>query len=254
MTTQLDDLSYKETLDKLQFRIRAHKEFANFDVSDWIEEFVERKQRTAIFDLGCGNGNHLGIYLKHVGRAGRVVGLDREPSLIDKARQKFGVLNLELHVASMDDPLPFADESFDLCFSNFAIYNAKNPRFTISELKRVLQPDGEIILIGPTSNNARELHEFQTRLTGQPVDEVILVRSDRIRREIVPLVREAFGNSSQQILNARLTFPNAEEFVLYFQSTLFSERTNGVTRERMLSSVPRDLVVSKEMVAATATK
>jgi len=254
MTPQLDALSYKETLDKLQYRIRAHKEFANFDVSDWIEEFVGRKQRTAIFDLGCGNGNHLGIYLKHIGRAGRVVGLDREQSLIDHARQKFGAPNLELHVASMDDPLPFADESFDLCCSNFAIYNARDPRFTICELKRVLQPGGEIVLIGPTSNNACELHEFNTRLTGQPVDEVILVRSDRIRREIVPMVREVFGNSSEEILDSRLTFPSAEEFVLYFQSTLFYERTNGVTREQMLPSVPRDLVVSKEMVAATATK
>ncbi|MGH8584104.1 MAG: class I SAM-dependent methyltransferase [Gammaproteobacteria bacterium] len=254
MTPQPDNLSYKETLGKLQFRIRAHKEFANFDVSDWIEEFVGRKQRTAIFDLGCGNGNHLGIYLKHVGRAGRVVGLDREPSLIDEARRNFGAANLELHAASMDDPLPFADESFDLCFSNFAIYNAKNPRLTIAELKRVLQPGGEIVLIGPTRNNARELHEFNTRLTGQPVDEVILVRSDRIRREIVPIVREVFGNPSEEILHSRLTFPNAEEFVLYFQSTLFYERTNGVTREQMLSSVPRDLVVSKEMIAATATK
>ncbi|MGH8760127.1 MAG: class I SAM-dependent methyltransferase, partial [Burkholderiales bacterium] len=153
-----------------------------------------------------------------------------------------------------DDPLPFADESFDLCSSNFSIYNAKDPRFTISELKRVLQPGGEIVLIGPTRNNARELHEFNTRLTGQPVDEVILVRSDRIRREIVPIVREVFGNPSEEILHSRLTFPNAEEFVLYFQSTLFYERTNGVTREQMLSSVPRDLVVSKEMIAATATK
>ena len=40
------DLSYKEKLDKLQIRIRAHKEFANFDVSDWIDQFVARKPRT----------------------------------------------------------------------------------------------------------------------------------------------------------------------------------------------------------------
>jgi ubiquinone/menaquinone biosynthesis C-methylase UbiE len=244
----MTDLSYKESLDKLQIRIRAHKEFANFDVSDWIEDFVGKKPRKAIFDLGCGDGNHLGIYLKH---AERVAGLDREPALIEEARRKFGS---QLHVGSMDDPLPFDDESFDLCFSNFAIYNAKDPRFTISELKRVLQSGGEVVLIGPTGNSAREIHDFNARLTGQPVDEVIVVRADRIRREIVPVLREIFGNASEEILSSRLIFPSPEEFVLYFQSTMFYERISGISREQMLAAVPRDLVVSKEMVVARAMK
>ena len=206
------DVSMKESLRKLEVRIRAHRESANFDVSDWIEGYVGRKPRTAILDLGCGNGNHLGIYLEHVGREGRGVGL----------------------------------------VSSFAIYNAADPRSTIRELQRVAQPGAEIVLIGPTSGNARELHDLNARLTGRPVDELILVRSDRIRREIVPIVREVFGNSREEILSSRLTFPSPEQFVQYFESTLFCERLEGVTREQMLSSVPRDLVVSKEMIAAVA--
>jgi SAM-dependent methyltransferase len=83
------DLSYKENLDKLQVRIRAHKEFANFDIGDWIAEYVGRAPRRAIFDLGCGNGNHLGIYLEGVGASGTVAGLDREARLIDEARGKY---------------------------------------------------------------------------------------------------------------------------------------------------------------------
>ena len=36
------DLSYREQRDKLADRIRAHKQFANFDVADWIEEALQR--------------------------------------------------------------------------------------------------------------------------------------------------------------------------------------------------------------------
>src|SRR5262249_48866675 len=147
-----------------------------------------------------------------------------------------------------------ADESFDLCISNFAIYNARDPRCTIRELRRVLRPGGEIALVGSTHNNARELHEFTSRLTGRPVEERILVRSDRIRREIAPVVREVFGSAAEELLQSRLVFPNAAEFVAYFESTLFAERCAEVTREQMLALVPRDLVVSKEMVAVTAAK
>src|SRR5213076_2998678 len=127
----MTDLSYVEKQDRLNDRIRAHKRFANFDIDEWIERFLRRRERRDIFDLGCGNGNHLGLYLACVPPSGTVTGLDREPSLIEEARQKYsGATNLDLRVGSMDDPLPFGDASFDLILCNFAIYNASSPRKT----------------------------------------------------------------------------------------------------------------------------
>jgi ubiquinone/menaquinone biosynthesis C-methylase UbiE len=253
------DLSYKEKLDKLQIRIRAHKEFANFDVGDWISEFAARKPRTAILDLGCGNGNHLGIYLQHVGDKGRVVGLDREAKLIAEARETHPDKRLELLVGSMDDRLPFDDATFDLCFSNFAIYNASNPRSTLSELRRVMKPGAELVLIGPTRNNATELYTYNERLTGKAIDEITLIRTDRLRQEIEPIVRDVFGNASEEVLSSRLTFPNADEFLLYFQSTMLYEEGAeklGVTKQQMVDALPSDAThtVSKEMLAVIATR
>jgi SAM-dependent methyltransferase len=254
------DLSYKEKLDRLQVRIRAHKEFANLDISDWIAEFVRRAPRRAIFDLGCGDGNHLGIYLSGVGPGGKVAGLDREARLIDELRKKYpDAKHIDLRVGSMDDPLPFAEATFDLCFSNFAIYNAANPRFTIAELERVMAPGGELVLIGPTSNNARELYVYNERLTGKAIDEITLVRTDRIRQEILPIVEDTFPRVEQEIVNSFLTFPTRDEFLLYFRSTQLYEETaekRGMTLEQMTAAMPqeRDIVLSKEMVAVVAKK
>jgi ubiquinone/menaquinone biosynthesis C-methylase UbiE len=254
------DLSYKEQLDKLQVRIRAHKEFANFDVGDWIEEFVARKPRQAIFDLGCGNGNHLGIYLRNIAPGGRVVGLDREQRLIDQARETYaGESALELRVGTMDEELPFPDATFDLAFSNFAIYNANDPHSTLRELYRVLKPGGELVLIGPTMHNAKELYDYNEKLTGIAIDEVTLIRTDRLRREIEPLVQQIFGNAEEEVLNSYLRFPNADEFLLYFRSTMVYEETaekKGVTMEQMHAALPpgHDLIVSKEMLAVIAKK
>jgi ubiquinone/menaquinone biosynthesis C-methylase UbiE len=251
------DLSYKEQLDKLQVRIRAHKEFANFDISDWIDEYAGRKPRKAILDLGCGNGNHLGIYLKH---AETVAGLDREKRLVDEARETYaGAKNLDLRVGSMDDPLPWPDETFDLCFSNFAIYNATEPRKTLQELKRVMTRGGELVLIGPTINNAREIYDYNERLTGQRIDEITLIRTDRLRREILPLVNEVFGAAEEEVINSFLKFPSREEFLLYFKSTMVYEETaekRGVTQQQMLDAFPPNppLIISKEMLAVTARK
>jgi len=254
------DLSYKEKADKLQVRIRAHKEFANFDINDWIDQFARRKPRTAIFDLGCGNGNHLGIYLQHVGISGLVAGLDREQRLVDEARKTYATAkNLDLRVGSMDDPLPFADKTFDLCFSNFAIYNASDARRTLHELKRLMKPGAELVLIGPTINNAREIYAYNEKLTGQAIDDITLIRTDRLRREILPIVREVFGNADEEVINSFLRFPNADEFLSYFQSTMVYEETaerRGVTREQMMSALTQkhDIIVSKEMLAVITSR
>ena len=254
------DLSYTESLDKLQIRIRAHKEFANFDVAIWIDEFCARSPRSRILDIGCGSGNHLGIYGKHAGRAGRVVGLDRESRLVEVARAAHRDLpQVEVVVGSMDAPLPFSDASFDLCCSNFAIYNASDPRATLAEILRVLEPGGQVVLIGPTSNNALEIYEYNERLTGVAIDPITLARTDRLRQEILPIVRDLFADVTEEVLNSCLTFPDADEFLRYFQSTMVYEETaekRGVTLEEMRAAMPQveRPEVSKEMLAVVATR
>ena len=72
------DISYQETQDRLENRIRAHKLFGNVEISDWIDVFLTHRRPVNILDLGCGDGNHLGLYLRHVRAAGTVTGIDRD--------------------------------------------------------------------------------------------------------------------------------------------------------------------------------
>jgi len=250
----MTDLSYHEQRDKLDIRIRAHKLFANIDIDDFIEEFLSRAPRRAILDIGCGNGHHLGMYLRHVGPKGRVLGIDRERGLVDTARAAYAdTPNVEVIVGSMDDRLPAGDASFDLAFSNFAIYNARNPRATLLEIRRVLEPRGEVVLIGPTARNAYEIYEYNARLTGTAIDPITLVRTDRLRQEILPIARDVFGSVREEIVNSFLTFPTADDFLAYFKATMLYEEGAeklGVTDDAMRRALPadRDIVLSKEML------
>ncbi len=250
----MTDLSYHEQRDKLDVRIRAHKLFANIDIDDFIEEFLSRAPRRAILDIGCGNGHHLGMYLRHVGPNGLVMGIDREPGLVDTARASYAdAPNVKVIVGSMDDPLPADDASFDLAFSNFAIYNARDPRSTLLEAKRVLEPGGELVLIGPTRRNAYEIYEYNARLTGTAIDPITLVRTDRLRQEILPIARAVFGSVREEVVNSFLTFPTADDFLAYFKATMLYEEGAeklGVTDNAMRRALPaeRDIVLSKEML------
>jgi ubiquinone/menaquinone biosynthesis C-methylase UbiE len=258
-TEQLSpDLSYREKQGRLADRIRAHKLFANLDIADWIRDFLARRKRSRIFDLGCGDGNHLGLYLESVGPSGSVSGLDREPSLIAACRERYPeARNLDLRVGSMDDRLPYSDNAFDLSFSNFAIYNARNLRATLGELNRCTERGGEVVLIGPTGGNARELYEYNKRLTGVAIDPVTEVRADRLLREVAPVARDIFAELREERVYSELTFPSADEFVRYFRATMLYEtgaEKSGYTVEQLLAACgPAPIVVSKEMVAVISS-
>jgi ubiquinone/menaquinone biosynthesis C-methylase UbiE len=254
------DLSYKEKHDRLATRIRAHKEFANIDISDWVAEFLARRPRHRILDLGCGDGNHIGLYLEAVGPTGTVVGLDREERLLAVAAERYGPpANLDLRAGSMDDPLPFPDGHFDLCLSLFAIYNAADVAATLGELSRVMSAGAELVLVGPTANNARELYDFNERLTGERTDPITFIRTDRLRQEVLPKVEDVFGHARTEVVNSRLTFPDQDEFLAYYCSTMLYEEgaeKQGYKMEQMRDACEgtTDIVVSKEMLVVTSSK
>jgi ubiquinone/menaquinone biosynthesis C-methylase UbiE len=47
-----------------------------------------------------------------------------------------------------NDPLPFADESFDLVWCTEVIEHVMKPEFTLAEINRVLKPGGKLLLLG----------------------------------------------------------------------------------------------------------
>ncbi len=254
------DISYQETQDRLASRIRAHKLFGNFEIGEWIDAFLSRYTPRRVLDLGCGDGNHLGLFLRHVGPEGTVTGIDRDGGLIARARERHaGADRLSLHVGSMDERLPFADGAFDLCMANFSIYNARDAAFTLGELLRVLEPGGELVMIGPAPGNVMELYEFNEKVTGRRVDEKTLRRTERIVKEILPLALQIFGRVRAEVLNSVLSFPDAQEFVRYFCSTLLYEEIaerEGYSPADLIAHCPAGgpIPVSKEMVAVAATK
>ncbi|WP_433520602.1 class I SAM-dependent methyltransferase [Nocardia pseudovaccinii] len=254
------DLSFHEKDGRLASRIRANKLFGDFDLDAWIAEHVDGFRWNSVLDIGCGNGNHLGIYLRSSPSTGRIVGIDRDLALLTQARTRYGgAPRLELLQNSMDEPLPFADNTFGLVISVFAIYNARNPTTTLHEIHRVMQHGAHLTLIGPTVDNGKELYEFNERLTEQRIDERTMARSRRLTDEFLPIVDEVFDSCDHHTIEANLIFPDRHEFLRYYTSTMLYEETaekRGYSLSAMedACSSTHDLRLSKETVVITALK
>jgi Methylase involved in ubiquinone/menaquinone biosynthesis len=105
-------------------------------------ELINNKK---VLDIACGEG--YGSNLMAV-NATYVTGIDINEEIITKAREKYKRPNLEF-LQGNAEKLPFDDNSFDIVVSFETIEHLENHQALFSEIKRVLKPDGILIISTP---------------------------------------------------------------------------------------------------------
>jgi arsenite methyltransferase len=106
------------------------------------------KAGETVLDLGSGAGFDCFLASPKVGSTGKVIGVDMTPEMIDKARRnaKDGAYqNVEFRLGEIEN-LPVADNSVDIIISNCVINLSTDKSRVFSEAKRVLKPDGRIMV------------------------------------------------------------------------------------------------------------
>lgn len=97
-----------------------------------------------VLDVGCGSGP-LSAWMASHG-ATEVVGFDTSARMVDLAEQK-QIDRASFRVADLRQPLSFlADRSFDLAVASLVLHYLHDWVGPLRELRRVLKPDGELIL------------------------------------------------------------------------------------------------------------
>jgi ubiquinone/menaquinone biosynthesis C-methylase UbiE len=98
-----------------------------------------------VLDVGCGNGYVLSCYV----RAGaRAFGVDLTRTAVELARTRFGLSGLTGTFLQADaERLPCAAESFDLVTSMGVLHHTPDIERAVREIRRVLRPGGEILLM-----------------------------------------------------------------------------------------------------------
>jgi arsenite methyltransferase len=122
-----------------------------------------------VLDLGCGAGTDLLIAAQMIGPAGRAIGVDMTPSMLEVARESaraMGLGNVELHEALIE-VLPLEDESVDVVISNGVIDLVADKDAVFDEIDRVLRPGGclqlaDVVIRHEVSEDARKRIDLWT--------------------------------------------------------------------------------------------
>jgi ubiquinone/menaquinone biosynthesis C-methylase UbiE len=103
----------------------------------------------AVLDVGCGPGTDLPALATIVGEAGTVVGIDRDPAMLDRARQRTsGYPQIEVRTGDAH-ALPLDDASVDRARADRVFQHLADPAGAAAELRRVLRPGGLVALAEP---------------------------------------------------------------------------------------------------------
>jgi len=109
-----------------------------------------RREPLQILDLGCATGDG-SAQLKRAFKKARIIGLDASTAMLKQLRRRSSLLRPLRGVCGDIAALPFASRSMDMVFSNLAGCWCADPMAMFNEVRRVLRPDGMLLIstLGP---------------------------------------------------------------------------------------------------------
>ena len=128
------------------------------------------KEGEAILDIGCGSGVDAIFAAVMTGPAGKVVGIDITPQMLQRAKENLSMTDLKniIFEEAAADNLPFSDQDFDVVISNGAFNLVPDKPKALSEVFRVLKPKGRLmiadqILIGELPKEKKQIIKSWSR-------------------------------------------------------------------------------------------
>jgi len=97
-----------------------------------------------ILEVGVGTGKNLPYYNERA----KVTAIDISPNMLERASVRAEHFGLNAKLSLMDaQNLSFPDNQFDYIVGTFVLCSVPDPVETVKEMKRVLKPNGKIVLI-----------------------------------------------------------------------------------------------------------
>lgn len=116
--------------------------------------FADIRPGETILDIGCGGGIDTVLAAGRTGPAGRVLGLDFLPEMLERtaaAAAEAGLANVEPIEGEME-AIPLPEDSVDLVISNGVVNLSPRKARVMAECARVLRPGGRLCVSDLTVN------------------------------------------------------------------------------------------------------
>lgn len=161
--TPIYDLGIRLTLPERRFKLH-------------VVESAHLAPDMRVLDVGCGTGTLL-IFAAEVVPKARLVGVDIDDRILERAQRKVGLRGLKIQfVRGWATELPYADDDFERVLSTLAFHHLtrEEKACAFAEAHRVLRPGGELHLGdfgGPDTRYTRVASYVTEKIGGEHLQE-----------------------------------------------------------------------------------
>ena len=171
------DLLNLPRLDKLSIRKSFDRAAKSYNRAAILQEEVLlrllqrldyiRHQPDTLIDFGCGTGKAIASLQKRYPRC-EIIGLDLAFSMLQESKKQYGMLRKKRVVNADMERMPFADNSFDMLFSNLALQWANDLYATFKELARIGKNGGLLMFTTFGPGTLKELRDSWAEVDQSP--------------------------------------------------------------------------------------
>lgn len=129
-------------------RWRDHREEATASVREWLLRALSPQAGQTVLELAAGSGEVGFGVAPMLGKSGRLISTDFSAAMVDAARRRgaqLGLDNVEYRVMDAEH-IDLADDSVDGVLCRFGFMLMADAAAALSETRRVLRPDGRLVL------------------------------------------------------------------------------------------------------------
>ena len=167
----------------------------------FARELVSEK---AVLDIASGEGYGSAVLAE---KASRVVGVDISREAVEHARKKYRKNNLEYLVGNCAD-IPLPDASIDVIVSFETIEHHDQHEEMMSEMRRVLRPDGLVIISSPDKYNYSDVPGYNNPYH----------------------VKELYRHEFEELLSSTFENVSLAGQRIFYGSGIFAEESSGGTQ------------------------
>lgn len=209
------------TDEHLAIRYRTHELYSRprIDFKQWVVDLLNWRGDEWVLDVGAGPGSYFELVQARAPRGRHVAG-DLSMGMAQQAQHSPHADHTR--VLALDaQQLPFPDQTFDVVLANHMLYHVPNIAQALSEINRVLKPDGCLVA---ATNSLNTMPEFDTlarracTLLGFPKQSFKGTHTQfSLENGVVRLARQ-FRAVARHDLPSAFHFPEVEPAMAYLNS------------------------------------